>query len=127
MRPVTGGTTPGPAKSAGVASKTMSDPQTMVQMTIVIGESHYLLAQGLDQEELKRRIEDAIHRGGAFVDFVVVGNRVVSAFLDGRERIVLTVETVLFDQRDTGDTEAPFGGMYDLGSRALGEGMVDPL
>ena len=104
----------------------MSDPATMVQVTIAIGESHYLLAQGLDHGELKRRIEDAIHGGGAFVDFVAVGNRLVSAFLDGRERIVLTVETVRFDHRDTGDTDAPFGGMYDVGV-VLGDGIVDPL
>ena len=105
----------------------MSDPQTMVQTTIMVGDSHYLLAQGHDHEALKRRIEDAIRGGGAFVDFVVVGNRTVSAFLDGRERIVLTLETVLFDQRDTGDTAAPYGGMYDLGPGSLGEGMLDEV
>jgi hypothetical protein len=99
----------------------------MVQTTIAIGDSHYLLAQGHDQEELKRRIEDAIHGGGGFVDFVVVGNRVGSAYLDGHERISLTIETVLFDERDTGDTDVPYGGMYDLGSRTVGDGMVDPL
>ncbi|MFD4959413.1 hypothetical protein [Microbacterium sp. NPDC058389] len=104
----------------------MSEQKTMVQTSIALGEAHYLLAQGHDPEELKQRIGAAIHSGGAFVDFVVVGNRTVSAFLDGRERIILTVETVLFDERDTGDVEAPFGGSYDIDVNRIVEGL-DPI
>ena len=105
----------------------MPDQKTMVQTTLAVGDAQYLLAQADDQVELKGRIEDAIRGGGAFVDFVVVGNRVVSVFFDGRERIVLTVQTVLLDQRDTGDTDAPFGGLYDINSTAPGDGMLDQI
>lgn len=85
----------------------------MVQKTLALGDSHFVLAQGQDERDLQHRIEAAVHAGGGFVDFVVVGNRRVSAFMTGAERIVVTVETVLFDERDTGNVEHPFGGLYD--------------
>jgi hypothetical protein len=85
----------------------------MIQSTIAVGETHFLLAQGHDVDELKRRIETAVHAGGAFVDFVVVGNRTVSIFMTDREPIVLTEATVVFDDRDTGDPHDPFGGHFD--------------
>jgi|SRR6478735_1224148 len=106
----------------------MGEQKTMVQTAISLGDAHYLLSQGHDSQELKQQIEDAIHSGGAFVDFIVVGNRRVSAFLDGRERIVLTVETVLFDERDTGDVDTPFGGTYDMDGSSFGDSHhIDPL
>jgi hypothetical protein len=85
----------------------------MIQSTIAVGEAHFLLAQGHDLDELKHRIETAVHGGGAFVDFVVVGNRNVSIFMTDREPIVLTQATVVFDERDTGDLEEPYGGLFD--------------
>lgn len=85
----------------------------MIRTTITIGDAHFLLAQGQDLEALRRRIEEAIHRGGGFVDFVVVGNRTVSALMTGSERVIFTVETVPFDERDTGDPDVPFGGFFD--------------
>jgi hypothetical protein len=91
----------------------MTDDRTMVRTTLTIGDDPFLLAQAQDYDALQRRIEEAIRRGGAFVEFVVVGNRKVSLFMNGRERIALTLETVQFDVRDTGDTESPFGGFFD--------------
>ena len=86
----------------------------MVQTTIALGDDHFILAQGHDLDDLKVRIETAIESGGAFVDFVVVGNRVVSVYMTDRERIVLTKATVVFDERDTGDVAVPYGSDLDL-------------
>jgi hypothetical protein len=63
---------------------------------------------------LKRAITAAVRAGGDFVDFVVVGNRLVSVFVTGRDRVVLGRETVPLDDRDTGDTDFPFGTFYDI-------------
>ncbi len=93
--------------------QTMTDDQTMVRTTLTVGEDPFLLAQAQDYDVLQRRIQEAIRAGGGFVEFVAVGNRKVSIYMNGRERIVLTVETVAFDARDTGDIDAPFGGFFD--------------
>jgi hypothetical protein len=74
----------------------------------------YLLAQGQDLESLKRRIEEGAQSGGRFVEFTVVGNREVSVLVTSRTRVVFSVETVLFDGRDSGDHAEPFGGFFDL-------------
>lgn len=87
---------------------------TMTRTTISIGDAQFILAQGQDHEELQRRIETALRAGGAFVKFVEVGNRTVSALITGRDRVILSVETVPFDARDTGDVDYPFGGFHDL-------------
>ena len=91
----------------------MSPQQTMVQTTIAVGDAHFLLAQGHALDELKEAIHSAIHGGGAFVDFVVVGNRTVSIYMTDHERVVLTEATVVFDERDTGDIAEPYGGHLD--------------
>ncbi|MFG6401591.1 MULTISPECIES: hypothetical protein [unclassified Microbacterium] len=92
----------------------MSDTKTMVRTSIALGDTSFLLAQDQDYEDLKRRIEEALHEGGAFVEFVVVGNRTVSALITGRDRVLLTIETVAYDERDDGDIDEPFGSFFDI-------------
>ncbi|MFG6444588.1 hypothetical protein ACFXP7_04850 [Microbacterium sp. P06] len=91
----------------------MSTAQTMVRTSIAIGEANFLLAQDADLDALKQDIVTAVQAGGDFVEFVVVGNRTVSALLTGRDSIILSIETVPLDARDTGDVDAPFGTFFD--------------
>ncbi len=89
--------------------------QTMVQSHAIIDDVPYSLAQGQDLEQLKRAVEESVRAGGAFVEFTIVGHREVSALISPSTRVVFTVETVQFDERDTGDLGLPFGGKYDYG------------
>lgn len=91
----------------------MSDAKTMVRTSLAVGESVYLLAQGQDYKALERQIENALHDGGRFVEFVVVGNRTVSTLITGSQSVTFLVETVPFDARDTGEVDYPFGGFHD--------------
>lgn len=92
----------------------MAEQQTMVQTEILADGIPYRLAQDQDLGELKRRIEEAVTTAGTFVEFVVVGNREVSLLITPRSQVSVNVSTVLFDARDTGDVDFPFGGHYDL-------------
>lgn len=92
----------------------MGDVQTMVRTELMIDEHGFFLAQGHDHDVLKRRIEEAAHSGGRFVDFVVVGNRAVSVLISTGTRVVFTIETVQFDARDTGYEGDPYGGDFDF-------------
>lgn len=94
----------------------MGDVITIVQTSIEVGERHLLLSPGTDPEVVKRSIEEAIHGGGGFVDFIVVGNRRVSVFVNGTLPIALSVQTVPIDERDTGETATTYGGFYDAES-----------
>jgi hypothetical protein len=85
----------------------------MVRTSITFGEATYFLAQAPDFVNLKRDLIAAVRAGGEFVDFVVVGNRTVSVLVTGRDRVVLAMETIPFDARDTGDISRPFGTFYD--------------
>lgn len=86
----------------------------MVRTEIAINGSSVFLAQEQDIDDVKRRMEAAVKSGGAFVDFVVVGNRSVSVLVSAQTQITISVATVGFDPRDTGDEAMPFGGFYDL-------------
>jgi hypothetical protein len=92
----------------------MSEIATMVRTEVGIDGRSYYLAQGQDIEDLKRRIEECARSAAAFVTFTVVGNRAVSVLITPASRVVLSVETVQVDPRDTGDEEAPFGGFFDV-------------
>jgi hypothetical protein len=91
----------------------MSDMQTVVQTEIKINDTPSLLAQDQDVADLKRRIEAAMATTGRFVEFVVVGNRRVSVLISPFTQVVVSVATVHFDPRDTGDESAPYGGWLD--------------
>lgn len=92
----------------------MSSTSTMVRTQVTVNDVGFYLAQGQDITDLKRRIEAALQSGGRFVDFTVVGNRTVSVVIAPTTHVVVSVETVQFDARDTGDDTAPFGGAFDL-------------
>jgi hypothetical protein len=92
----------------------MTDMQTMVRTEITVNGRSSLLAQGQDVDDLKRRIEAAMGTPGRFVDFTVVGNRATSALISPHAQVTFTIETVQFDPRDTGNSEEPYGGLYDL-------------
>ncbi|WP_308122706.1 hypothetical protein [Microbacterium marinilacus] len=92
----------------------MSHLQTMIRSEIAIDARSYYLAQDQDIRQLRARIEEAVQAGGRFVDFTEVGNRQVSVLMTAATRVVISLETVQFDARDTGDLGAPYGGMYDL-------------
>ncbi|KEP75630.1 lipoprotein [Microbacterium sp. SUBG005] len=87
--------------------------ETMVRTQIVIDDASFYLAQGQDLHDLERRIEAAVHTGGRFERFVVVGNREMCVLFTPHTRVAMAVETVLFDPRDTGDPGVPFGGFFD--------------
>ncbi|BAJ75072.1 hypothetical protein MTES_2108 [Microbacterium testaceum StLB037] len=95
------------------AGDMQDDGQTMVRTQIAIDEASFFLAQGQDLPELRSRIEQAVQAGGRFVSFVVVGNREVSALFTAHSRVALSVETVQYDPRDTGDSDDPYGGFFD--------------
>ncbi|PRA82508.1 hypothetical protein CQ045_06090 [Microbacterium sp. MYb66] len=88
--------------------------QTMARTRIMVNDVGFYLAQGQDDTDLKNRIEDAVRSGGEFVEFVVVGNRAVSVLVSASTHVVISVENVEFDPRDTGDGGAPYGGEFDL-------------
>lgn len=88
--------------------------RTMVQTQISLDGEIFLLAQDQDVDDLRRRIEAATASTGRFVDFIVVGNRSVAALITPTSRVTISVATVQFDARDTGDTDFPFGGHFDL-------------
>lgn len=92
----------------------MSGITTMVRTEVAIDGRSYYLAQGQDIEDLKRRIEESARSAAAFVTFTVVGNRAVSVLISPASQVVLSVETVQLDPRDTGDVEAPYGGFFDV-------------
>ncbi|WP_238439514.1 hypothetical protein [Microbacterium sp. JZ31] len=90
----------------------MGELQTMVRTELSINGRSFYLAQGQDIAHLKRRIEAGAH-SAAFVDFTIVGNGPVSVLITSSSEVVLSVETVQFDPRDTGDEEFPYGGAFD--------------
>ncbi|WP_431070757.1 hypothetical protein [Microbacterium phyllosphaerae] len=91
----------------------MAGPETMMRTEMVLDGESYLLAQLQDLGDVKRRIEEAVKSSGRFVDFVVVGNREVSVLITPYSRVTISVSTVLFDSRDTGDVDFPYGGFFD--------------
>lgn len=91
----------------------MGAKKTMIRSTISIDEATFPLAQGDIVDELSLRIEDALHAGGGFVRFTVVGNREVRVLITAHSRVSIASEPVHFDERDDGDLERPFGAHYD--------------
>ena len=72
--------------------------QTMERTRIAFNGAEFFLAQGQDVPDLRRRIEDA-----------------VSLLISAATQVAISVETVEFDGRDTGDDTAPYdSGDFDL-------------
>ena len=91
----------------------MSGAQTMIRTQMAVNDAVFALAQGQDLDDLRRRIETAVDLGGRFVSFVVVGNREVSVLFSPGTSVALSVETVVYDERDDGNLGVPFGGFFD--------------
>jgi hypothetical protein len=93
----------------------MTRMQTMVRTEIVVNGSRFDLAQDQDIENVKSRVEAAAASPSArFVEFTVVGNRSVSVLISSAASVVLSVETVQYDPRDSGDLTEPYGGLFDF-------------
>lgn len=92
----------------------MNEIQTMVRTQITVNGTEFFLAQGQEIEGIKSAIEAAAEAGGRFVSFIVVGNRSMSILVTAATQVVISVDTVQFDHRDTGDDGAPYGGTFDL-------------
>lgn len=86
----------------------------MVQTEVTFDGTSFLLSQDQDVGDLRRRIEEAVNTAGTFVDLVVVGNRLVSVLITPRSHVTISVATVAYDARDTGDLDYPYGGYYDV-------------
>jgi hypothetical protein len=80
----------------------------MRRHTVTIGSKSYVLAQGHGIEDIRGRVQDAVHAGGAFVEFVVLGNRQISALITAGLPVIIEAAEVEADERDTGDVQYPF-------------------
>ncbi|MFD5214949.1 hypothetical protein [Microbacterium sp. NPDC058345] len=92
----------------------MDAMQTMERVEILIDGVSAMLAQDQDLEALMQRLAAASNGPAQFVEFVVVGNRRVRVLVTEHTRIRISSARVQFDPRDTGDEEAPWGGLYDM-------------
>ncbi|RUR03081.1 hypothetical protein [Labedella endophytica] len=87
----------------------------MKRYTATVGTKSYTMAQGHPVEELREAMVAAIHAGGAFVDFIVFGNRRIWVLVSPGLPVILEESEVEEDERDTGDVSEPFGlDGYDL-------------
>ena len=91
----------------------MTNGETMIQTEVVFDGSRFLLAQDQDVDDLRRRIEAAANTAGTFVDMVVVGNKAVSVLITPSTQVTISVATVAYDPRDTGDVDFPYSGYLD--------------
>ena len=91
----------------------MTDQATRVRTELTINDTPFLMAQGQDLDDLKRRIEAASQAGGRFVDFVVVGERAHSVLVTASTRVVVTIDIVPFERLETTEEE-PYDGSYDF-------------
>lgn len=92
----------------------MTNGDTMIQTEVVFDGSRFLLAQDQDVDDLGRRIEAAAKTAGTFVDMVVVGNKAVSVLITSSTQVTISVATVAYDPRDTGDVDFPYSGYLDV-------------
>lgn len=92
----------------------MADFHTMIQAQVSIDGASFFLSQGTDVDALSQQIEAAARSHATFIALPVVGNRSVRVLVSPRSHVVIAVETVPFDPRDTGDLSTPYGGFYDL-------------
>jgi hypothetical protein len=80
----------------------------MQRTTLTLGAHSYALAQGVQLDDLKSRIEGAVSAGGKFVDVTVLGNVAVSVLATPGIAVLLTMEEVADDPRDNGELAEPF-------------------
>jgi hypothetical protein len=80
----------------------------MQRTTLTLGAHSYALAQGVQLDDLKAKLEGAVSSGGKFVDVTLVGNVAVSILATPGIAVLLTTEEVAHDPRDTGELAEPF-------------------
>ncbi|MCM6762811.1 hypothetical protein NB037_10325 [Rathayibacter sp. ZW T2_19] len=80
----------------------------MIRTTVTIDGKTYGLSQGADVTGLKASTTEASRAGGGMVDFVVVGNRQVSALVSPGVPVIFEDVEVPDDDRDTGDVQEPW-------------------
>jgi hypothetical protein len=103
----------------------MTDQATRVRTELTINDTPFLMAQGQDLDDLKRRIEAASQAGGRFVDFVVVGDRAHSVLVTGSTRVVVTVDIVPLHVLEA-DDEEPYDADFDFDGFPTGGRDVPP-
>ncbi len=72
----------------------MSDEETVVHTVMTVDDATFSLSPGQDVGDLERRIEAAVHDGGRFEGFSVVGDGAVRALFTAHTRVVLWDEKV---------------------------------
>ncbi|MWV48011.1 hypothetical protein GRS96_01825 [Rathayibacter sp. VKM Ac-2803] len=80
----------------------------MIRTTVTIDGKTYGLSQGEDIDALKESSSHAAQAGGGLVEFVVVGNRSVSALVSPGVPVIFEEIEVPDDDRDTGDVHEPW-------------------
>jgi len=80
----------------------------MIRTTVTIDGKTYGLSQGADVAGLKQSTTEASRAGGGMVEFVVVGNRQVSALVSPGVPVIFEDHDVPDDDRDTGDVQEPW-------------------
>ena len=80
----------------------------MIRTTVTIEGKSYGLSQGEDVAALKEASTRAAQDGGGLIDFVVVGNRSVSALVSPGVPVIFEEIEVPDDERDTGDVHEPW-------------------
>ena len=101
----------------------MTDQATRVRTEVTINDTPFLMAEGQDLNDLKRRIEDASQPGGRFVDFVIAGDRSISVLITAASRVVVTVDIVPLDIPSIAG-EDEYDGTFDYDGFPAREGDV---
>ena len=70
----------------------MSDVVSAIRTVMAVDDATFSLASGQDVADLERRIEDAVHGGGRFERFTVMGDRDVRVLFTAHTRVVLWTE-----------------------------------
>jgi hypothetical protein len=66
----------------------------LVRHTVIVGSREFLLTPGEDVAEVKAAVVDAVRAGGGFVDFSVVGNRMVSVLVTAGVHVMFQSEQI---------------------------------
>jgi hypothetical protein len=75
----------------------------MKKDTVEIAGTTFFLARGVDVQDVKNAVAEALRNGGDLVDLVVYGNSEVSVAVSSGIPVVFRSEEVDVDERDTSD------------------------
>lgn len=71
-----------------------------VRTEALLDGAHYVLAQDIDLDDLRRRVLDGVSGSGSFVDLDLENGRSVSVLISARTHIVLVTGRVVVDAAD---------------------------